>query len=345
VAAVEAAKVYADTISGRRVARPISADLATAVAEFLEDFGMQNSPSWVQIVGLYFKVHLIPHFGSFEHFTPASYADYGRQRLQKVTRPTTRKELSALRVFVNWCNHEHGMTLPVVPPLPKHGSPGKRTAHARKRKATIISSGDAKRILMAMPERSRRTGEFTRPLFTVLYETALRPTTVLQLETPLHYVCGQDHLFITREIDKEGYERKIPLSPAARAALDRACPKSLGRIFLAKKSSLRHSFVAALQAAGLGHLNASPYDFRHTTLTAMANTPGVPLTGVSFIAGHKYLSTTSGYVQANENAAREALAVMAKRAASVSRKTPQKAPAGARSGARSSKSGGAKEGT
>lgn len=340
----EGAKIYADTISGRRTARSVSTDLDVAVAAFLVDFGMTSSPRWTAIVELYFMVHLLPFFESFDRFTPSAYVDYGRARLQKVSRPTVRKELSALRRFVAWCV-EHDLMLPPVPALPKHGTPGVRAKNARKRKATIIEPGDAKRLLLAMPERSRRTGEWTRPLFTVLYETGLRSTTVLRLETPLHYTRGQGHLFITREIDKEGYERRLPLTPAARTALDRACPACPGRIFTAKRSSLRHSFEAAKKIAGLEDLDASPYDLRHTRLTRLANTANVPLAGVSYLAGHKHLSTTSLYVQASEGAAREALLVMA---ATVPRRRAvprQKGGPGARSGARRAEKRGAKEGT
>jgi integrase len=268
------------------------------------------SAEHAKIVGAtYFKVHLIPFFASFEHFTPAMYADYGRTRLQKVSRPTVRKELCALRRFVAWCG-DHDLLLPAVPPLQKHGQPGKRAKNARKRRATIITEAIAKRILMAMPERSRRTGEWVRPLFTVLWETGLRPKTVLRLEAPLHYRKGSDTLFISREIDKEGFERTIPLSAAARGALDRVCSDKPGRLFEAKSSSLRHSVASALAAAGLEELDVSPYDFRHSRITAMANAPG-PLTGASFLAGHKHASTTSLYIQGGEQAARETLAAMA----------------------------------
>jgi len=106
---------------------------------------------------------------------------------------------------------------------------------------------------------------------------------------------------------------------------------------LAKRSSLRHSFDAALADAGLSDLDASPYDFRHTRITRLANTANVPLAGVSYLAGHKHLSTTSLYVQASKDAAIEALAVFAG--------APKKRPVGARSGARYPKKTSAKEGT
>jgi len=282
--------------------------LATGVAEFLADFELENSKEWTGIVTLYFKTHLLPFFGSFEHFTLPMYREYGRERLQKASRSTVRKELSALRRFVEWCR-EHGSDLVPVPSLPKHGPTGTRAKNARKRKATIIEPADAKRILLAMPERAPRTRAFVRPLFVVLWETGLRPITVLKLETPLHYTKGSDRLFISREIDKEGFERHVPLSPAAREALDRVCPSGPGKLFQVAKGSLRDYLKAAVVAAGLS-LNTSPYDFKHSRISIGANS-GAPLAGIAHMVGHKHVSTTALYVQTGEEAAVRALEVMA----------------------------------
>ncbi len=330
-------------MSGRRHFRPVASDLATGIASFLADFELENTPEWTEIVTLYFRTHLLPFFGSFDRFTLAAYSDYGRERLQHASRPTVRKELCALRRFVEWCR-EHGLELPAVPGLPKHGHRGTRAKNARKRKATIIQPAQAKRLLLAMPERSRKTGAFVRPLFVVLWETGLRPTTVLRLETPLHYVKGAKRLFISREIDKEGFERWVPLSAAARKALDRVCPKKPGRLFDAPKASLRGSLAAALRAAGLEHLDVSPYDFRHSRITHGANTPGVALAGIAHLVGHKHISTTALYVQTAEEAAAEALDVMAARAGSRRRPAPANR-SGGHSGGHKAKTGGAKGGT
>jgi len=332
----EAARIYADIVSGRAATRaPVSTDLATAVAGFLADFEMENSPEWTKIVTLYFHTHLIPFLGSFARFTPATYADYGRARLQKASRPTVRKELCALRRFVGWCA-EHDLVLPPVPGLPKHGHPGTRAKNARKRKATIITAAEAKRILMAMPERSRRTGAFSRPLFTVLWETGLRPITVLKLETPLHYQRGARRLFISREIDKEGFERWIPLSPDACKALDRVCPSKPGRLFDAAPNSLRKSLEAAVATAGLSDRGISVYDFKHSRISIGANS-GAPLAGIAHLVGHKHVSTTALYVQTGEEAAAKALEVMAG--------APREPSTGGRTGGRRAKTASAKGGT
>jgi integrase len=309
-AALEAARIYGDTVTGRRTRRPVSTDLATAVAAFLRDFERENSREWSDIVTLYFHTHLLPFFVGFDRFTLAAYADYGRERLQHASRPTVRKELCALRRFVEWCRM-HDIELPAVPGLPKHGHPGTRAKNARKRKATIIAPADAKRILMAMPERSKRTKCFVRPLFVVLWETGLRPTTVLRLEAPLHYTKGAKRLFITREIDKEGFERHVPLSPEARAALDRVCPANgAGRLFNAPKASLKVYLRLALKKAGLSDRKISVYDFKHTRISIGANS-GAPLAGIAHLVGHKHVSTTALYVQTGEAAAEEALRTMA----------------------------------
>lgn len=306
-----AARIYADIVSGRRHARPaVATDLTEAVAHYLADFELTASPAWAKITTTYFQAHILPFFGQFDAFTPASYSDYIRSRIQRVTRVSVRKEVSALRQFVVWCA-EHGIALPPVPSVPKHGHVGVRHPHARKRRATIISPAEAARILAEFPERAPRAPHHrVRDVFVVLWETGLRPVTVLGLEAPLHYRVGQDHVFISREIDKEGFERRVPLSRAARDALDRSCPPAGGRIFTAPKASLRHYLAAALERAGLTDRGISVYDFRHTRATIGANTPGVPLAGIAHMVGHKHVSTTALYVQTGEAAAALALAAM-----------------------------------
>jgi len=304
-AAREGAQIYAAVVSGRVAPRPIAAGLDDAASKFLADYEMSHAKGTFETVTMYFRAHIIPFFRSFERFTSASYADYVRTRIGRATRVTVRKELSALRLFVDWLG-QHNIPLPAVPALPKQGHPGVRSPHARKRRATIISSAEAKRILAAMPEKSRRTGAWVRPLFTVLWETGLRPSTVLRLESPLHYRKGASLLFISREIDKEQYERHVPLSPAAKKALNRVCPAS-GKIFDAHEDALRHSLDAAVKLCGLEQRKISVYDFKHSRISHDANS-GAPLAGVAHLVGHRHISTTALYVQTGEAAARAALA-------------------------------------
>lgn len=338
-AAIEAARIYADTVSGRRTVRAaVSADLASAFASWLADYEATHSAGTAETVTMYVEAHLLPFFGSFERFTPASIADYTRDRIQRVTRSTLRKELSALRQFFAWCAEHGTQGLPVVPPLPKAGHPGVRAKNARRPVATVLSETEMKRLLVAMPERSRRTGEFVRPFFTLLWETGLRESTLLKLRSPEHYRRGARRLFISRDIDKAHFERHVPLTPNAKEALTRVCPKSPGPIFPGiDQASLRHSLDSAMRAAGIDKI-VSPYDVRHSRASQLANS-GAPLAGVAHLLGHKHLSTTSLYVQSDERAAVEALeSVLPTRA-------PRKSATGGHTGGHNVKKGRANGGT
>jgi site-specific recombinase XerD len=240
------------------------------------------------------------------------YSDYVARRIGQVTRKTLRKELSALRQFRDWLG-TRGVLIAEVPRLPKHGHPGVRHAKARKQKATIIRPAEAKKILGAMPLRSRRTGAWVRPLFTVLWETGLRPATVLRLEAGFHFTKGAKRLFISREIDKEQFERHVPLTDGAREALDRVFPRSgTGKLFDAAEDSLRFSLEAAVRQAGLTDRKIGVYDFKHSRISHDANS-GLPLAGIAHLVGHKHISTTALYVTTGEDAARAVLRGRTKR--------------------------------
>src|SRR5215469_10556971 len=92
-AAIEAARIYADVVSGRRASRvAVSADLEKAFATWLAEYEMSHSPGTAETVTMYVESHLLPFFGSFERFMAPSYADYMRTRIGQVTRSTLRKE-------------------------------------------------------------------------------------------------------------------------------------------------------------------------------------------------------------------------------------------------------------
>ena len=62
----------------------------------------------------------------------------------------------------------------------------------------------------------------------VLWETGLRSSTVVALEAPRDYRRGSRELFLPREGDKAHDERVVPLTPAARKALDDAALRIVG---------------------------------------------------------------------------------------------------------------------
>lgn len=305
-AAREAARLYAEAVSGRESLAPVSADLSESVALFLAHYGTQHAAGTTETAEMYFTAHVIPHFRSLARFTAPTYADYIAKRMGQVCRSTVRKELSVVRQFVAW-EGTQGNALAAVPELPKNGHPGRRSKNARKSKATIIRPADVKRILAAMPERSRRTGAWVRPLFVVLWETGLRPITVLRLQAGEHYKRGALRLFISAAIDKENFERWVPLSPAARRALDRVYPEAgSGLLFDAAEDSVRFSLEAALRKAGLSERRIGVYDFKHSRISLDANS-GLPLAGIAHMVGHTNIATTALYVTTGEDAARSVL--------------------------------------
>lgn len=305
-ARTKAAEIYAATVSGRIVAVSSASPMKTLIAEWIADYEVTHAQGSADNLVDYARAHLIPFFGDLGHVTPASVGDYVRERMRNVSRSTVRKELSALRQFVAWCT-ERGVLREAVeiPSIPKNGHPGARARNARKREATILSAAEVERILRAMPERGRDDA-WVQPFFRVLWETGLRSSTVFGLEAPLHYRKGAREIFVTREIDKTHNERRIPLTREARAALDKVAPAK-GKLFAIHdyRAPLRHAVAAAKIDRPV-----SEYDLRHSRITLWANTPGVPLTGVQYLAGHKHLSTTARYVRAQRSAADHVLRVV-----------------------------------
>jgi integrase len=304
-AAKVAARIYAETVAG--VVRPShEAPLVDLLAAWLVDYSRTHTPATSKVVEGYGRL-FVEFFGATERLTTAGYASFMRDRTEHVTRSTLRKELSALRMFAAWMAAERGVRLPPIPSVPKRGHDGTRSALARRRVARALSPEDVARILAALPVRGPRNGAWVRPFFVLMWETGLRPySTLARLECPRHYRKGSATLFIAREIDKAHYERTIPLSAAAREALDMVCPDGDGPLFPhLRKAAMRAALEKAARMAGVeGAL--SVYDFRHSRISQLANAGG-SLPGVAFLVGHRHVATTSLYTHATAEAARAAL--------------------------------------
>jgi integrase len=99
------------------------------------------------------------------------------------------------------------------------------------------------------------------------WETALRPRTIAKLLAPTDYHRAATSLHIRDEIDKNRFGRELPLTDAARAALDSVCPPA-GLIFGAHDCTML--LRRAAKAAGINAYRAdriSDYDFRHSAAT------------------------------------------------------------------------------
>jgi hypothetical protein len=180
-------------------------------------------------------------------------------------------------------------------------------------------------ILAALPERvhkGRRAGDPIRAYYTLLWETGLRPATLARLQAA-DYVRPRGVLVIRSSADKARYGREVPLSEAARAALDAVCSET-GSIF--GRRDYRDSLKRAAARAGLPpeiSRRVSPYTFRHSRISQLAWVTN-DLRGVAYLAGHRDLTTTSRYVHGNVDAGRRVLEAVASAAAEFGRQPPEK---------------------
>ncbi len=165
-------------------------------------------------------------------------------------------------------------------------------------------------VLKELPEwrTTRRTPTPfpVRARFTFAWETSLRPGTLDLLRAPDDYRKGDTTLTIRDEADKARFGRRLPLTPRARAVLDSICP-DVGLIFGCHNYGglLREAARRAKLPGDLAE-KISPYDFRHSRLTNLAEHT-TNLAGIAFLAGHKNVTTTNRYIRPSERAALEVL--------------------------------------
>ena len=145
-----------------------------------------------------------------------------------------------------------------------------------------------------------------RVRFIVAWETALRPRMLAKLEAPTDYRKGATTLRIRDEVDKNRFGRELPLSAAARAALDTVCPDK-GLIFGSHDCIML--LRRAAKAAGIDAYRAeriSDYDFRHSAATHLGRSSD-NLPGVMYLLGHKQPATTARCMRPQRDAALEVL--------------------------------------
>jgi integrase len=297
VASVLAAQRYAEIVSGRRVARHIGISLRTLAGEWLAEYEKDHDAKTSKVVGYTVRSKWLPFFGDVEAITPAGVQDYIRHRLTEIDRSTVRKEVSNLRQFIAWA--ELGFE---IPRMKQHGYQGRRAANARKEQHVAVDVKTIHRILNKIPIESPRGHKPLRAFFELLWETGLRESILFRLRSPKHYSKGRQTLLITPDINKAHVRCELPLTPLARAALEAAVPKE-GEVMF-PRFHLREPLRKACEEAGVEVL--SPYDFRHSRLTALAEAG--PLPGVQYLALHGSLSTTARYVHPRREAAEAVLA-------------------------------------
>jgi integrase len=315
-AAEEAARIYAEVVSGRwspgrAVVVPSGKPFDEIAALWLADIEPTIDAKTFGIYrDIYVGKHIVPFFKTIDQLTTIRAEEYVAARLRKVTRHTVTKEISVLRRLAQWA-HRRGY-LDKIPEIQTPGGKvlGTMVEDARKRSFLVFTSAEMAVIIANLPEQApiKSTGEKipVRARFQVAWETSLRPATLDKLRVPENYRPGAACLTITDRVDKNRFRRELPISEAARKALDSVCPAA-GVIFGAH--DYRTPLRAAAKAAGIDAFRAdriSPYDFRHSRLTHLGQVTS-NLSGIMFIAGHRQPSTTAKYMRPQKAAAEEVL--------------------------------------
>jgi len=176
----------------------------------------------------YIKTHFAPFFPTIDRLTTVSVEDYVTARLRKVTRGTITKELSVLGRLAKWAHHRgHLEQLPEIR-MPGARVLGHSDESARKSAFLVFTAKEIAAIIAKLPEFAtvNSSGERfpVRTRFVVAWESSLRPATLAKLSVPENYRPGATALTITDEMDKNRFRRELPLSEAARKALDSICP-------------------------------------------------------------------------------------------------------------------------
>lgn len=307
-----AARAYAQVVSGER--RPVRRqpgqllDLADLLDAWIESKVSSLDPTTVPTIETYAR-RFVDYFEGLDKITEATGMAFGQARLGQVLRTTVLRELSYLREFLRWCKTQGALsTVPHIPRLPPKAQ-GKRAGKHRA-KSVHISPKQAAEILALLPEESKKIGDRKWPLrarFAFMWETALRPETLSRLMVPDHWRPGMRHLELTNEDDKARWGRDVDLTDEAVRILEECAP-ARGLIFG------RHVYYKAIKRAAravLGDVKGksfAPYDFRHGRAKALLD-DHAPIRGVSYVLGHKRVSTTDKYLAPERSAGREALSV------------------------------------
>jgi len=315
-AAGEAARVYAEVVSGRwspgkTLEAAVGKPFDEVAALWLADVESSIDPKTFTLYqDTYVGTHFKPFFPTIDRLTTVGVEDYISSRLRNVTRHTLKKELSVLGRLAKWA-HSRGY----LEQLPEIKAPGARVlghsaGSARKQNFLVFTAEEIAAIVTKLPEFAtvNSSGERfpVRARFVLAWETSLRPATLDKLSVPENYRPGSTVLHITDEMDKNRFRRDLPLSEAARKALDSVCPAT-GIIF--GSHDFRTPLRVAALAAGIDAYRAkriSPYDFRHSRLTHLGQVSS-NLSGVMYLAGHRQPATTAKYMRPQKAAAEEVL--------------------------------------
>lgn len=310
-AAEAAPRTYAEIISGRRVKvakrKWKAVDLADCFDLWLESKRSSVHHRTLETIESYAR-RFIDYFETLDGITEASASSYGLDRLGQTLRTTVLREIAYLRQFLDYCKlHGFIATVPVVAKLPPKAR-GHRSGKHRA-KPVHITREEALMILAKLPVESKTIDGRKWPIrdrFAFAWEMTFRPETMARLSVPENWRPGMHHVELAELDDKARFAREVDLTAKAFAILRRVAP-ARGPIFG------RHNFSKALKAAAIAVLGPergrqfAPYDFRHGRAKDILDRAPEKLRGVSYVLGHKRVSTTDKYLAPDRKAGAGAL--------------------------------------
>lgn len=290
----QAIKFYSDVISGRQ---KIESDDYGALpfrdvyVEFLTERASEVTAKSLGTFATYGK-HYGEIFKDLRDLTSEGVGKYQRERLKHVQIETVRKERAKLGQFCRWLAEEKGYIeqAPVFPRISPKAT-GTKFKKRRRGEATPVTVDQIEAIIDLLPQWSRsRKGQPPFPIqdkFVVLWETGLRPdSTVGRIVAGVHFRQGERKLFISKDIDKNRWERTIPISERAAAAFERCWPES-GKGLMFGEHDLRHHVQKAARKVLPPDLalRFTAYDLRHARITIWCSTQAHNLAGIALLVG------------------------------------------------------------
>src|SRR4051812_44945431 len=246
--------------------------------------------------------------------TPAEIGAYMRAQSEAGLAPTSRaRRLSAIRQLFKFLVGEDA-----IAEDPAQGVAGPKQGRTLPK---TLSVAEVDRLLEAARQRTQATRGRDRvralrlhALIETLYATGLRVTELVTL--PRTVLAGDGRVLTVK--GKGGRERIVPLTPAARAALDRylnvgrekdddVAPMIATRWLFASRSAEGHLTRQRLAqevkelatAAGLDAERISPHVLRHAFASHLLDR-GADLRSVQQLLGHADISTTQIYTHVLE---------------------------------------------
>jgi integrase len=308
----EAAKlseqIYADFISGNirgsasgKLSHPTT-EVDDLISDWLDDISSELGDDTGSIYTVYGR-HWLKCFRTLADVTSAKIGEYQRARLAVVKACTVSLERSALKRFLLWLvEREHISDVPVFPKLPKKATGTPFEQRRRQKPTSALPEQQIYAIVDELEEWSKRRSngkQFPiRARFLFSYETGLRPKTISNIRWSDVTEFG---VHVRGSNDKNRWDRVVPISDRARAALETIGPGERDELVFGRHDLHRSFRAAAVRVLGPElAATVAPYDLKHARVTGWFE-EGKNELGIQFLTGTK--NSIRRYAHASRRAA------------------------------------------